>query len=419
MSETYCEISTREVVRVAEVIPNQTLLNVSVGEVVKGDSRLAIQVLDNDEFVGLLGKMKNALFNISYMVEVRGAQVVIVKNGSKHVAVAYVPSYFSKFPSVPRTRAGFSYDLLSFVEEVCPKMAVEIQLGSPGLEPAGLAEQVADGYWNLGRGVEDRRPETTYGNIITCTSNEFYGHSSILKRFVGMPAWTPILGRVQHGWSPGCVAVLDGWIEPTYVWANRDREMLKKEGKEAKAIGSPFLYLPKRGDPGPKYPRGVLSIPIHSLSKKRVPTWEPYIKDLLALKKTHEPVVVALHYNDFEASKSLFEERGLPVTSFGHIMDPQFLHKLRLTMFQFAHVTSNNICTAGFYALALGRHFFIYGDPLRTDPPDFYQEWTGDPVWIKEHYPVFSRELALRELGQDCLLSKEALDDLLFGWQRK
>jgi len=270
----------------------------------------------------------------------------------------------------------------------------------------------------------------------TCHANEWYEHQTILRRYMGMKADLQIYGKLQHGWQSGCG--IDGERGykpelaqhrfPVFLWSARNLAAAHAEGFTwAKAIGSSFLYRTPFPDPGPSG-KGLLAFPYHSIPEyPLVADWHRVAADLLVTAKEHgfDRVTVSLHYYDHmnAGTCEALREAGVDVITMGNPSEPYFMDRFDFAVREHAAVTSDRICTAGFYAEILGRPFFVSGTALRSEPIDPDEGPGADRDWIAREFPEFSafdgqlhREVALRELGTEFKQSPSDLLQTLYGW---
>jgi hypothetical protein len=220
---------------------------------------------------------------------------------------------------------------------------------------------------------------------------------------------------------------------PKLVWSQRNLDHCREKGfRNVTAIGSPYLYLQASQpvDPGEsRGPRSLLVYPFHGWEKGRAGgDIEAYADAIGELEREHGfgPITVCLYWLEYEeaAIRGLFEGRGWTVTTNGHRDgNPSFLHRQRASLLQHAYVTSNRVCTAAFYALAMGKKFFLYGPVVGLSASDDpHGEEFGR--WQKREFPELTwesfedeshRDTGLRELGADFVLSPDDLRGLL-GW---
>lgn len=264
--------------------------------------------------------------------------------------------------------------------------------------------------------------------------NEHYGHGDILRRYCGTTGRPQVGGHLQHGWTVSLGLSREALAEPVpkLLWSDRVAAEARALGyRQVHAIGSPFLYLPPLGDQPSepaRGPRSLLVIPFHGWERERLAGDMTRYADSLdrLVAEGFGPITVCLYWAEYEdpTLREVFAARGHRVVTNGHRdRNPTFLYRQRALIAEHAYATSNRICTAAFYVLALGRRFFLYGPPMglsRTRDPSG-EEFAA---WQAEHYRELLWEsfgdrchasYADRELGRDSMRGPEELRALL-GW---
>ena len=284
------------------------------------------------------------------------------------------------------------------------------------------------------RRVRDARVPLYALGALVSTQNDFYGHKDVLARYTGVRGNPPILGYLQHGWKRGSVFV-DGPVVrgvPKLVWTADNERATRALGHwPVRAVGAPFLYLMRLRDeaPAPR-PGALLAFPYHTEATTRIERDdERYAAHLAGRGATS--VTVCLHPQDLEnqAIRASYENYGFATTSNGsNRVDPLFLDRVFDLIAAHERVTTNRVCTAIFYAAALGRGVSISG-PVpgierggsgpaaseagraerfqRTTFPELVDGVGGDAA----------RELGKRELGAESLREPGELRRTL-GWQQ-
>ena len=290
--------------------------------------------------------------------------------------------------------------------------------------------------------------------VFTCTSNNLYGASNILRAYCGVREYLPIAGRIQHGWEPGPGNVIEAMsasvFDRYYVWSplagkrlglirahSKDQPntiLLGREAFEQVAadkvsmipVGAPYLYLPEIADVGPVASDWLLAVPGHGTlaSPDMAHPWEKYlgcVRDF-ARERGFQRVSVCLYADDDrEVNRAIIRSFGFVPVSNGPVGGSGYLGHVRNLIRQHAAVTSDRVCTAIMYALYENRACHIVGaGTVQHDPPDAYADLVTDPDWIAVNYPgiwaggLAGREEALVELGHR--RSPEELKRLLWYW---
>jgi len=413
-----------------------------------GPGRHLLYVIDGVGFAQILASSPRTLSRLGYAIEARGLAMTLlsVVDDSSEYCVAYIVSsqYLLDFPSIPRRGDDMS-SYFHFFVDLCPSRVGRIDLGQAYAPrkvelPQRMGTPKADGsiltpyarrvnqvvqpitgdYRKYLLDVIASHPIVP-GRPIVCQTNEFYGHSQILRDYCGIREGLPIRGRIQHGWTVGSAPMLDELVDydqPLYVWGDRLFDSMPDKARcLTTRIGAPYLYLPPSDDPGPIYPTGMIAFPHHSINLHRLPShpdgWRDYAQWLIGQDYDYRPITVCLYIIDYEnvPVRGLFEECGFNVVTCGAVFDPDYLRRFRTLTRQHSSVTSNRLSTAIFYALHEGRTAKVAGPPMTADPPDHYEELTADPKWIAKEFHEPSAEL-----GEQYKLPPADLKELLFGW---
>lgn len=276
--------------------------------------------------------------------------------------------------------------------------------------------------WRLGATPGDAKFDIP--DMVTCGTNEFYGHGSILRKYCGVDSSLPIVGRMQHGWAPYSYAVYEGdafvgpnlrtqKVAPLYSWTKRTAT------PEVIVVGAQYLYLPKVEDPGPASNK-ILAVPSHSISKVKMKGLIEYIEEVKRFAKgKYDSVTVLLYHADMNLAEEV-KSLGVDVASCGVPADTTYLLKMRNILLQHAAVTADRVCTAVFYGLYESRKFHLVGNGYLSSP-DTCEDVVTDLSWIRETFPSLldgsaGRMLAEQELGLEYKRQPGELRRLLYSW---
>jgi len=265
--------------------------------------------------------------------------------------------------------------------------------------------------------------------------NHHYGHAGVIRDYAGLHQPRPIPGRLQHGWTPGPAVGPNEQREPwlKLLWSQRNLGQCERLGVErAVGFGSPFLYLPEANPPVSAGPRSLLVFPFHGWEKQPLQgSMRTYANAVEQLREREGfgPITVCLYWMEYEdpECRRLFEQRGFRVVTMGHREgDGAFLQRLQSAILEHAYVSSNRVCTAGFYALYCRRPFFLHGPPMGISE---HEDPTGEQfdAWQRAEFPqlAFDRfgdrahgATGDRELG---LEFKRSVEDVkrLFAWRER
>lgn len=265
-------------------------------------------------------------------------------------------------------------------------------------------------------------------------SNGHYGHRWILNRYAGVPVGTPIPGNLEHGWNYNLGAtqadIEAARPDPFYLWSERNLRACRDVGglDHVVPLGAPFLYMPPLEAPVEAEPGSLLVMPAHGWERCRLQhDFELYARHLSEIEKRFRTITVCLYWFEYQEKqyRAPFESRGYRVITSGQRdQNPTFLLGLRRLILRHEYVSSNRVQTPTFYALHLGRKFFVCGPPVGVE------QWV-DPTgklyhaWQSAEYPMLMEEgfrdetypdIGAKELGLEFLRTPEALR-ALFLWE--
>lgn len=276
---------------------------------------------------------------------------------------------------------------------------------------------------------------------MSSTSNHYYGHDEILRRWVGLEGRPrPIAGVLQHGWTPRYpwlntseqVLALQPRFVPRFVWSKADEEALRAAGgREIRAVGAPFLYLQEMlPEPQPPPRNRLLALAFHTSERQTYdPQWDAYADWLEAIRTEFDAVEVCLHPLDYAnpAARRIFERRGLRTFMNGDRDDPGFLWRQQERIQAAAAVTTPRLNTGLIYAAAMGRRVFL-GGPAGAVLGNEVQGRVADDReraerFQRERYPELfagiegeqARSWGRKALGEESLQSPGQLGRTL-GW---
>ncbi|MBK9264066.1 MAG: hypothetical protein IPM54_30220 [Polyangiaceae bacterium] len=263
-------------------------------------------------------------------------------------------------------------------------------------------------------------------------SNGHYGHRNILNAYAGVPVGTPIPGHVQHGWNYDLGSAISqvncARPCPFFLWSARNLRNCRKAGlaDRVEPLGSPFLYLPPAKEVEP-VARSLLVMPFHGWEKERIQQdFQEYAQAIRDISKDFGKITVCLYWHDmqFAEYRRPFEELGAEVLTVGHRdNNPRFLFDMRDLMLRCEYVTANRVQTAAFYALSLGRKFFVHGPPTGLDGSI---DRSGElfHAWQKQEFPrlfwdkfegMCHKSIGDEELGLEFKRDRDELQEL-FAW---
>lgn len=235
---------------------------------------------------------------------------------------------------------------------------------------------------SLRRLAQDRRLITPELHM----SNDFYGHATILKDYVGISRRRSLKVAVEHGMDLS-QWVWDGDLASPFglfLCASQARasafEARASADKRALAIGPLIRYLPPEEEPQRAGPQRVLVIPTHSSHhvEASYDVAEFLSRGLEPYAGRYE-VQVCLYWKDvLRGAADEYRGQGLNCVTAGHIYDPKFLARFRRILRGASAVVTNSIGTHLFYAVL-------------EDKPVWFVE---QPVsWSAESNAILARDL--------------------------
>jgi hypothetical protein len=210
--------------------------------------------------------------------------------------------------------------------------------------------------------------------------NAYYGISTILKDYAGLPKSYSLKAIMPHGivfdedyvWRSERVAHLPVlFCYPPYRRDTYVRQMSKRIALSA----SPFLYLVEMLKDLPKPDRqGTIFFPHHSTHRvTAMVDFERLAQQVASLGDEYKPITTCLYWRDFNLGRHIpFQKRGMRIVSAGHIYDPNFLYRLYHLCSIHRFAAGNGLGSHIFYAVKAGcSYFHLEGSEVAdkaTDP---------------------------------------------------
>lgn len=272
------------------------------------------------------------------------------------------------------------------------------------------------------------------------TSNAYYGHINILRKYCDKKFPVGIPGLLQHGWTigPGVYSSVRKDLPFNFfVWNERNHVLAQERGyNNVQAIGAPFLYLNLNQQYNiPRYDgNNLLLFPVHTTEWEGlldpVSYFKGYLQEIEKIKGEFDNVHACLYFIEYNNPqiRKVFQNADISVTTLGNRnRNPNFLTNFVETTNGFEYVSSNVLSTSVFYSLYLGKRVFIYGELPSPSETTWSAPTVGlvnDCVNLLNSYPVLSREyfddkahveIGEYELGSGYKKTKHELTSL-FGW---
>lgn len=225
--------------------------------------------------------------------------------------------------------------------------------------------------------------------------NDWYGHATILKKFLGLPKTYQFKFIIEHG-TYFSTQVADIELEsnlPSFLTYSLYRaKVLKKYRPHTYAIG-PFIhyashYLTEDELKKEKKRLGktLLFFPSHSLiglTNEYDMEWA--YKKIKAISRNFDTIRVCIYWKDVLLGKhKYYQSKGLECITAGHILDPQFLPRVK-SIIEIADLTiSNDASSPLSYCIYMGKpHIIFYQRPKMIGRRYFKKVmsdyWKSDP----------------------------------------
>lgn len=213
--------------------------------------------------------------------------------------------------------------------------------------------------------------------------NAYYGIGRVLKRYTGLPARYAIKGVWPHGLVYNRSHVWDrekdvslpvAFCYPEY----RASAYSQHTDKHVILSASPFVYAFDQITATGGERSGTLFFPAHSTHHITAEmNYERLADRLDALDERYRPVTVCIYWKDFLMGRhEIFEERGFPVVSAGHMYDPDFLYRLAALFTDFQYAAGNSMGSHLFYSVHAGCQYFHVDDTeykLTSDDTELFE----------------------------------------------
>lgn len=209
--------------------------------------------------------------------------------------------------------------------------------------------------------------------------NNFYGHASVLKRYVGLPEFYPLKAGIQHGnYLDGSGYVTEYMVYPVaLLWGDSNRDFLHNLGKKTHSIGAPFFYADSLLDDvavrneKDRLGKTLLAFSVHSGADNDLATdAEVFIKHLLDAKDRlgFDTVRVCMYFRDHVRGRSKpFQDAGFECVTAGHAHDPNFLRRLKSLLLCCDAVVSNDFGSHFGYAIGMDLPFLYVQQKVHTN----------------------------------------------------
>lgn len=234
--------------------------------------------------------------------------------------------------------------------------------------------------------------------------NDWYGHATILKKFLGLPNSYQFKFIIEHG-TYFSSQVADIELEsnlPTFITYSPYRvKVLKKLRPYAFDIG-PFIhyaphYLTKQQLDSEKKRLGktILFFPSHSLiglTNEYDMAWS--YKKIKAISKGFDTIRVCIYWKDVLLGKhNYYQSKGLECVTAGHILDPLFLPRVKSIIHTADLTVSNDASSPLSYCIYMNKpHIIFYQRPKMSGKKYFKKIMTE--YWKSRPYNQVVKEFS-------------------------
>lgn len=205
--------------------------------------------------------------------------------------------------------------------------------------------------------------------------NDWYGHAKIFKKFLGLPENYQFKFIIEHGtYLNDEVADIDLETNlPSFItYSNSRIKILRKYRDSVFSIG-PFINYAEDiltkdvfKKEQQRLGKSLLLFPIHStLDTNFSFDIIDLCKKLKNIGKDFKTIRVCLYWTDIlRGGYKIYQDFGFETITAGHILDPNFIPRLKSIIKLSSHTISNGISTHVAYCLALNKPHYLISQKL-------------------------------------------------------
>ncbi len=225
--------------------------------------------------------------------------------------------------------------------------------------------------------------------------NDWYGHASTLKKFLGLPQNYQFKFIIEHGtYFSDQVADVELEVDlPSFLTYSPYRaKVLKRVKKYTFAIG-PFIhyanhYLSEEELRKEKKRLGktVLFFPFHSLANlDNEYDMGLSLKKITAIAKGYQTIRVCIYWKDVLLGKhKYYQSKGLTCVTAGHILDPFFLSRLKSIIANSDLTIANDASTPLSYSIYMNKPQIIFLERPKMGKNKYFDKimkeyWSSKP----------------------------------------
>lgn len=234
--------------------------------------------------------------------------------------------------------------------------------------------------------------------------NDWYGHASTLKKFLGLPQTYQFKFIIEHGmyFSDQVADIeLESDLSSFITYSPYRSGILKKLKKQSFVIG-PFIhyadhYLNREQLKNERKRLGktILFFPFHSLlDVDNEYDMNLSFKKIKALSKDYKTVRVCMYWKDVLLGKHKFyQSKGWECVTAGHILDPLFLSRLKSMIYLSDLTISNDASTPLSYSIYMGKPHIIFLQQPKTGSNKYFNKIMQE-YWSSKPYQQIVKEFS-------------------------
>ncbi len=234
--------------------------------------------------------------------------------------------------------------------------------------------------------------------------NDWYGHATILKKFLGLPKTYQFKFIIEHGtYFSDQVADIELEVDlPSFVtYSNYRAKILKKYRHYTYAIGPLIHYAPhyltkeELKQEKQRLGKTLLFFPSHSLiglTNEYDENWS--FKKINELAKNFDTIRVCIYWKDILLGKHKFyQNKGIECVTAGHILDPLFLPRVK-SIIQSADLTvSNDASSPLSYCIYMNKPHIIFYQRPKMHGKKYFKRIMSD-YWKSDPYNQVVKEFS-------------------------
>lgn len=235
-------------------------------------------------------------------------------------------------------------------------------------------------------------------------SNDWYGHAKHFKKYLNLPQNYQFKFIIEHGTYPTEQVTeieLEADLPVFLTYSDYRVDVLKKYRDYAFSIGPFIHYVPnlyskeKLVSEKKRLGKNLLIFPAHSINYLKLDYNRQWlIKKVKKIAMDFDSVRVCLYWRDIELGlHKYYTDLGFECITAGHILDPNFLPRLR-SIIETADLTvSNDVGTYISYSVYLDKPHIIFHKLPKIKANKKWAEITDD-YWSSKPYQEILKEFS-------------------------